>query len=60
MSFTVNIHWETRPGSIADVLNRKLGRIATNDELITEVKRIYQEDTIKRASEGKLPHQRKR
>ena len=54
----VTITWETLPGSIADVLGRKLGRAPTNAELKAEVQRIMDESLVAEATQGKLPHQR--
>jgi hypothetical protein len=49
-----------RKPTIYEALWRKLGREPTNAELIADVKRILREAHLERASQGKLPHQRRR
>ena len=41
-------------------LNKKLGRIPTNEEIINEVKKIVEENYIEMAQVGKLSYQKKR
>lgn len=59
--FRVTTSWHNgNPGTIWNKLAAKLGREPTNAEAAAEVKRILQEETAKRASEGKLSWQRRR
>lgn len=46
--------------TIWQALAIKLGREPTRSEVRAEVRRILTESLIDRASQGKLPHQRKR
>ena len=46
--------------TIYEALKAKLGREPTNAELKADVKRIGEEALIGMATNGKLPHQRKR
>jgi hypothetical protein len=58
MPFEVTVTWGVRPGSIWDVLAKRLGREPTNAEATAEVKRLLSENTVKLAGEGKLSWQR--
>ena len=46
--------------TIYEVLRDKLGRPPTDAECCADVQRILSEATVERATQGKLPHQRKR
>lgn len=56
----VTVTWGAVPGSVWDVLARRLGRQPTTAEATAEVRRIMAEATIKLAEAGRLPHQRGR
>ena len=46
--------------TIAEALEKKLGREPTHRELCDDVRRILSESIIERAEKGKLKHQRRR
>ena len=57
----VTTSWRNdNPNTVWNRLAAKLGREPTNAEAAQEVKRILQNEILKRAGEGKLTWQRKR
>lgn len=64
MPVKVIVDWEVRPGSIWACLAEKLGREPTRQEAADEVRRILREASetalVERATQGRLPHQRRR
>lgn len=58
MKLTVTVT-NRNPNTIWNKLAAKLGRNPTNEECKAEIHRILESATIERATNGKLPHQRK-
>lgn len=50
----------SRKPTIYEALREKLGREPTHAEVKADVLRILQEGRVEMATDGKLPHQRKR
>lgn len=46
--------------TIYEALRDKLGREPTNAEIKADMQRIRDDSLVERATQGKLPHQRKR
>jgi hypothetical protein len=60
VTITITVHPSRNPNTIYNRLAAKLGRVPTDAELCADVRRILTESMIERASNGKLPHQRRR